>query len=599
MVTQITLGNFYTTSEGKNVLGGAGGSGLDTKTLIESLTEAKKFPAVQDQNQITSNGKISDALTEFNNLLSNFQLASDALRNPPGVGNAASNAFLFTTSSVSSNTSVAGSNYLTINTTPGATVQNYTINEITSIATAATQSSTTFTVADVDTDSVVTAGGGAQLFKAGTITIRGQGITLDTGDTLGEIAAKFNAVSSTTGISATVIKISGTNYQLSFAATETGTANDFDLTNTTVTTVTDPDGVLAGVGFNAAGGATNAEFQINGVAVVRSSNNISDVISGVTFNLVQQTPPATTLNVSIKSDNTTVQNTIINFVKSYNALKTFEAKQTQLKNDGTYADTAILANNSTFRNIISDITSSVSAKVAGLSGTTSLADLGFSFVNQPASGDTPAVNNIINVDDGKLTQALATDFSGVRKVFGFTFSSNNPNLGIFKYTNALSVTSFTLNIDPDNVDPTLRFRATYNLGAGPVTVQLTATPINGSTGYSLKGVDGTALQGLQMIYASEDDATISVTATQGVASRIYNAAETAIAPNTGTLAVEVKSIQDRNTKLQDSIDRVNLQVAQYREQLIAKFSALEQAIARVNTILQSLDAQQQAANNNG
>jgi flagellar hook-associated protein 2 len=105
------------------------------------------------------------------------------------------------------------------------------------------------------------------------------------------------------------------------------------------------------------------------------------------------------------------------------------------------------------------------------------------------------------------------------------------------------------------------------------------------------------LQGLQLIYASAAAATIDVTATQGIASRVYNTAETAVAPNTGTIAVEITSIQDRNKKLNESIERVNLQVEQYRQQLIAKFSALEQAIAKVNTILQSLDAQQQAAAN--
>jgi flagellar hook-associated protein 2 len=455
MVTQITLGNFYQTADGKNVLGGAGGSGLDTETLLNALTEAKKFPAVQDQNQITKNGEVTDSLNEFNTLLANFQLASDALRNPPGVGNAASNAFLFTTGSVTSNTAVAGTSYMNIITSPGATIQNYTINEVTSVATTATQSTTVFSLADINADSVVSSTPGGQQFAAGTLTVNGQDILFEEGDTLGKIAAKFNAVSANTGIAATVIKISDGSYQLSLSATATGSASDFDLS-----AIADPDNVLTNIGFNAAVGADDAVFQINGVSVTRSSNSIDDVIDGVTFNLVQATPPGTTLDVKIKPDTTTVQNSIVNFAKAYNALKEFEARQTQLKSDGTYAATAVLANNSTFRNAISQISADVSASVGGLSGVSSLADIGITFVNQPASGDVPAISNIINIDDGKLTQVLATDYNNVRKMFGFTLSSNNPNLGVFKVTNGLSVTNFTLNIDPD----TNTFEATYNLG---------------------------------------------------------------------------------------------------------------------------------------
>ena len=99
-VTSVTLGNFYTTSTGKTVLGGAGGSGLDTQALLNSLVTAAKLPATQDQTRITANNTQSTALTTFQNLLSAFQSASSALSNPAGVGNAANNVFDFTTGSV-------------------------------------------------------------------------------------------------------------------------------------------------------------------------------------------------------------------------------------------------------------------------------------------------------------------------------------------------------------------------------------------------------------------------------------------------------------------------------------------------------------------
>ena len=90
MVTQVQLGNFFTTSGGQTVLGGAGGSGLNTQALINTLVTAKSQPATQDQDQIKINDAQSAALSSFQQLLSTFQGAVQALSNPPGVGNAAS-----------------------------------------------------------------------------------------------------------------------------------------------------------------------------------------------------------------------------------------------------------------------------------------------------------------------------------------------------------------------------------------------------------------------------------------------------------------------------------------------------------------------------
>src|SRR5689334_4560253 len=105
MVTQVSLGNFFNLN-GKTVLGGAGGSGLDTQALIKSLTDARGAAAKQYQDETGINDKQSTALATFQDLLSSFKSAADALRNPPGVGNDANNAFKYTTASVSSNTAV-------------------------------------------------------------------------------------------------------------------------------------------------------------------------------------------------------------------------------------------------------------------------------------------------------------------------------------------------------------------------------------------------------------------------------------------------------------------------------------------------------------
>lgn len=589
MVSSVVLGNFFS-ANGKTVLGGVGGSGLDTKTLIDSLVQARSFPVTTAQDKITLNGKKSSAFNTFQSLLSNFRSAADTLRNPPGVGNAADNVFKFTTGSVFSDTATPGSSYMSVITSPGATLQSYTITNVDSLATAGRQTSGIFTIDSPD-DSVVPPDAGSVAFNPGTITINSQDITIEADDSLGTIAAKFNAVSDTTGVAATIIQIDATHYQLSFTATQTGEDNDFDLL-----TVTDTDGVFDDLGLNAAIAGTNAEFEINGVAVIRQSNSVSDVINGVTFNLQQKTLGAS-LTVNIEPDRITVQNSIVNYVQSYNAIRAFAVEQTAQNNDGTYAETAYLATNQTFRNILNEISAQVSGEVAGLSGLSSLATLGITFTTQPATEDSPEISNILTVNDGLLTSQLASNFNNVSKLFGTTFSSTNPNVRIFSSANTVSITSFTLNIDFDaggNV-----FEAIYDLGSGPVHSPFTITELPNNSGYSLRGAPGSPLEGLVMLYAGTTDTTATINLTQGVAAKSYNSSYQALdtVSNRGSIALALKELEDNDVRLNSDIERLTVQIDQYRETLLKKFAALEAAISRTNNLLNALNANSDAINN--
>ena len=711
MVTSIQLGNFFS-ANGRTVLGGVGGSGLDTESLIKALTEARALPATQLQDRITQNAAKASALSDFRALLSKFKQATDALRNPPGVNNASENAFRFTTASVGSNTSVAGTAYMGVSVAPGATLASYNIGEITSLARAQMQQTGNFSIQSAD-DAVVSSSPDPGEFKAGTFTLRGETITLNDGDSLTTVAAKFNAVSDETGISASVVKVSSNTFKLTFTATETGTASDFDL-NDVYDEMSNPDGILVDadgifdqlaitdvVGQE----ASNAVFVLNGITITRSTNSINDVVSGVTFNLLQATPEDTELTVTVGADTTTAQNSIINFVNAYNDIRLFFAQQTQLNDDGTFAEGAVLADNSIFRNMVNNITAQVSSIVAGISGSnpSRLSDIGITFTTQEATLDTPRITNILNVDDGKLASALATNLAGVANVFGFDFQSNNPDLKIFSRTNALATNAFTLNVNPmhiqrtglielatsdlqivyaspgsgqikagvitingveieledgdslddvvqkfndesdntgmeaslEEVDPGVfqitftsepigsnnnfdltdgdvdadgafdlmgitaegLYQATYDNGSGPVTIELNYTPVPGGAGYSLKGTAGTPLEGLVMVYGTALSASIEVTATQGIADKLYNISNDAAKLDTGPIANELATLKSSDARLNDQIAKITQQVADYRNQLLEKFGALEQALSRVNTLLQSLDAQQQARNN--
>ena len=241
----ITLGNFSTLN-GRTVLTGISGSGLDTEGLISGLTTARELPKVQLEDRVELNGNKLTAYSDLRSLLSDLKDASNFLRSPAGVQNEADNVFQYRDVTLTSNTAISGDTYLAVTAEPGASAQNYKVTDITSLAVSTKQKTGTFSIANADT-SVTTTSGTVGFFKAGTMTVNGANITLADGDTLNQVVSKFNEVKSTTGIEASVIQAGTSSFVISFTATADGTAAAFDLeSGSTVTS--DADGVLSMLG---------------------------------------------------------------------------------------------------------------------------------------------------------------------------------------------------------------------------------------------------------------------------------------------------------------------------------------------------------------
>lgn len=721
----VTLGNFFT-SNGRTVLGGLGGSGLDTEGLINALAEAKAAPKLKLEDKVELNNNKVTAYGELRTLLATLKDAANFLRNPPGVGNAADNVFRYRSATVSSNTSVAASTYMSVAVEPGTSVQTYNISEISSLARAKKQRTGAIAVADANT-SVVTSAHTPGFFKAGTVAINGEDLTLEAGDTLAEVAAKFNEISDATGISASIIQADTNDFRLVFTATEAGTDADFSLNVGSSAVPTDTDGVFsmisrtnlltngtftsgitswtdASLGTGAISGsngemvldgdgsggneafaqqamattigqqytvratfadlassafirigtnadvsnpnnfdvedyevladgtvsftftatatttyltinsdtntdpltvddisvvasattavtdsqtASDAEFVIDGVSIVRNTNSITDVVEGVTFNLVAETPALTELEVDIVADDELPNSGVINFINAFNALRIFSAEQGLTNDDGTFAEESYLATDSLLKSALSTLANELSRKVEGAGTFTSLSELGIAFTNLPETEENPLTRNILTVNEDQLNSALAESFDSVEALFGFSFTSSNSKFAIFSRTNALDADSFTISADPGT--------ETFEAVVDGDTYELTADSL-GASGYALRGQEGTPLEGLVIIYGDTVAGSTTITVTQGIADRIYNFLDGILDEQDGSLTVQVDSIESTTQRYEDEMARIDEQVEKFREQLLRKFGALESVIANVNSLLNSLEAQDAARN---
>ncbi len=120
-------------------------------------------------------------------------------------------------------------------------------------------------------------------------------------------------------VSATIVQVKNGDYRLFLNAKESGTGQDISIEdlsgvdaflNTALTT--DPLG-LTGLANVQEG--VDAEFKYNGQTITRSSNEVKDLLSGVTITLKE----AGTTNISVKQDTEKIASKIENFISKYNS----------------------------------------------------------------------------------------------------------------------------------------------------------------------------------------------------------------------------------------------------------------------------------------
>lgn len=425
------------------------------------------------------------------------------------------------------------------------------------------------------------------------------GVVPDSGKSItgfGSGGYTYETISQQTGTDAYIDVATAGVQDLSVYAREDGTQIDqiilttdsgYTPTGAETSTINTKNVGIFNVGFAVEESATDAQVTIDGTTVTRSTNNIDDLIEDVTFNLNQVTPSGTEVNVEIEPDTEIAKNAILNFVDTYNALRVFYAKQTELNDDGTPTDSAILKSNSTMRSMMNSVMDELTSVVNGLSTEPNkLADLGIELDDFAGDDETPFTRNILVVDEATLDNALVGNFKGVRDVFEFDFVSDNADVQVFNRTNGLDVSDFSLNIDITGGI----FQATYSGG----TVDLDMSQISGG-GYLLKGQDGTVLEGLQLIYGGTTDTTATISISQGIGDRVYNQLDVALDDSDGVIQAELDGLADSDKKLEESIARIDDIVERFRTQQLQRFAALEQLLSSVNSVLQSLDAQANAA----
>lgn len=357
------------------------GSGLDIEGLVSKLVAAEGQPASVRLN--TKEAKLQTDLSALGSLkgaLSAFQTSLQGLKDV--------SAFQARTA-ISSNTDL-----FTVSADSSAVAGSFSI-KVEQLAQSAKMRSGDFT-----SDTAVP-GAGTLAIGLGASSFD---ITVASDTTLAGIRDAINKASDNPGIKATLIKVDSGS-QLVLTSDKVGAANAISITATDTDALDGNDLTrLSTASLTSIQSAADAIIYIDGQKVTKTSNSLSDVISGVTISL-KKADPLKTETLSIALDKESAKSKVNDFIKAYNSLagtmSSLSSYNAQTKQAGQ------LFGDATLRGVQNQIRQVLANPVQGVTGVSTLAEIG---IKTNKSG-------MLELDSTKLDSVIASNFEAVSQLF--------------------------------------------------------------------------------------------------------------------------------------------------------------------------------------
>ena len=211
---------------------------------------------------------------------------------------------------------------------------------------------------------------------------------------------------------ATVFQSNTGQFVLSLKSKSTGTTGAFNLDSNTVTAPVTKTQYQA---------AQNAVFKLNGVEFTRSSNIVSDALTGVTLNLTTTTVLNTPITLTVSNDAVSARTKLDALVKAYNDLYSLYKSQTASSMD--LAARGILNSDfgvsSMMRQLVSGLMLPTTNITGGaLTGQTDLSAMGLKLLD---TGNLAVDDTLLSAAGSTLQTRLA---AGIRIGYSSTTSSD-------------------------------------------------------------------------------------------------------------------------------------------------------------------------------
>ena len=388
-------------------------------------------------------------------------------------------------------------------------------------------------------------------------------------NTLTGVRDAINAAGS--GVVASIVD-DGQGFVLVLTSDQTGEANSMELT---VTESGDPG--LSALAFNATANTPGTNLTqtvdaddtiavIDGITVTRETNTITNVIDGVTFNVIGNNAgaPAT---VTVNQDVNAIRGQVDAFISAFNELQSLTSELTDFDEDA--GSGALLIGDSTVRNLLAQVRRFLSRTVEQVDSNSlrALVDVGIT-TDQNAGF-------ALRLDAAKFTSALTADAAAVTAVLAAQTRASDAQVSFLAFQDVTQAGEYTVDITALATQAALVGATTAGL-AGAVTIdddndtlQLT---VNGTSTGVITLAQGTYADGDAVAQEIESqinqdsalraaDASVTVSYDSDNQQLVLSSNQFGSSSNIGILAVDTDSTAELGLALSSAASNVGTDVA--------------------------------------
>ena len=341
-------------------------------------------------------------------------------------------------------------------------------------------------------------------------------------------------------------------YRLLVSGTQTGSSGTVTMSHTT------PQSPFwsasSAVSFETTQTARDASLLLDGVSITKSSNTVTDVISGAALKLQS----AGSGTISLSTDTEAITTKVSDFVDEYNDISLFLAEQLAL--DSETEETGVLFGNFAVQNLQQILRSSISSKVTGISGD-------YTYLSQ--IGITTQSDGTIILDTDDFSDALVGDIENVSQLFSSNGSVTNSSVAYVGFTSDTEPGYYDIQVS--NGVPQLS-----NSGA--------STFVNASgSGNFWAGSSGDST-GLNFRISSLTDGSYGqISLSIGVAEILNRELKDMVDSSlNGPLVTELDTIKETVDDFNETLLEQAERLLEFEETLKARFTNLEIVLGRLN-----------------
>ncbi len=400
-------------------------------------------------------------------------------------------------------------------------------------------------------------------------------IEIGSGTTLTGLVNAINTDPDNPGVRAAAIKVADNDYRLQIWGMDLGGSYQFSVNaGSTLSNVQASN-------MAQTQNAQNSQVKVDGFPsaagswIERSSNTLTDVISGLTLNL--KTTGTTTVSTAV--DNEAVKQNVRDFVDKVNEVRQYILDITKFNT--TTKSGSILTGNYGVQLISTQLKDLVAGKGTGFDYNDDLVSvLAQVGITTDASEDS-ATRGLLVLDETTLDEALATNADAVAEIFAADFigGSNSSNFSYYSHI--------------DNLTKAGTYAVSYTVdGSGNIS----GATINGhtatvdNTNHQITGVHGYDEGGLVVSVTNLTAGSYSgeVRLKQGKAGQLAESLKDLTSSTSGPLHILEENYQDIMDNIDKKIDRENTRITSLEEHLRERYARLDAVLGNYNNISNSL-----------